>query len=81
MFQLVQLVLDLFGTGPGTVKVPDLLVPQRAPPQRRTVVAEPVAQLPLAKTESVADIMVPTSFRHPRANRESRLGQALVAYE
>ena len=81
MFQLVQLALDLFGPGPGTVKVPDPLVPKRAPPQRHTVVAEPVAQLPLAKTELVADIMVPASFRHPRANRESRLGHALVAYE
>ena len=80
MFQLVQLALDLFGPGPGTVKVPDPSVPKRAPPQR-TVVAEPVDRLPLAKTESVADIMVPAGFRHPRANRESRLGHALVAYE
>ena len=80
MFQLVQLALDMFGPGPGTAKVPDTVLPKRTTTQS-TVVSEPVVRLPLAKTESVADIMVPAIFRHPRANREFRFGQALVAYE
>jgi predicted metal-dependent hydrolase len=29
----------------------------------------------------MGDIMVPANFRHPKANRESRLGDAMVAYE
>ncbi len=29
----------------------------------------------------MGDIMVPANFRHPKANRESRLGDAMVGYE
>ncbi len=34
-----------------------------------------------ALAEPIGDIMVPANFRHPKANRESRLGDAVVAYE
>lgn len=36
---------------------------------------------PAVPAVPVGDIMVPANFRHPKANRESRLGNALVAYE
>ena len=40
-----------------------------------------VANEPTISAEPMGDIMVPANFRHPKANRESRLGDAVVAYE
>ena len=39
------------------------------------------AKEPPKPAEPIGDIMVPANFRHPKANRESRLGDAMVAYE
>jgi predicted metal-dependent hydrolase len=36
---------------------------------------------PARPVSSVAGLAAPCSFRHPRANREARLGHAVVAYE
>jgi predicted metal-dependent hydrolase len=40
-----------------------------------------VAKASVAPAVPMGDIMVPANFRHPKANRESRLGDAMVAYE
>ena len=40
-----------------------------------------VASEPFAAGEPMGTVMVPANFRHPKANRESRLGDAMVAYE
>ena len=36
---------------------------------------------PPQPVQPIPEIMVPANFRHPKANRESRLGNALIAYE
>ncbi len=40
-----------------------------------------VAIEPSVPGQPMGDVMLPANFRHPKANRESRLGNALVAYE
>jgi len=64
---LQQLTLDLFGAPP----------PPFAPPaDEKAANARPVeAPLPLA------DALAPAHFAHPRANRQARLGEAVVGYE
>ena len=90
MHRLLQFTLDLFEGTPFATPRP--AAKPSKPPRRRVsppaVVPAPLP--PLTHGPSVADsvpgetfqvVMRPTQFRHPRANRESRLGDALVAYE
>jgi predicted metal-dependent hydrolase len=36
---------------------------------------------PTQRADSIESVMRPVAFKHPRANREARLGQSIVAYE
>jgi predicted metal-dependent hydrolase len=64
-----QLLLDLFDE------------PKPAPPAPK--VAAPVATEDLESVpgEPLEQLLAPTAFRHPDANREIRLGEVIVAYE
>ena len=85
MRSLLQFTLDLFDPEP---KNPDLeglnrpLAPvdiaQKAINSIAVAHSSPVPSLP---TRLLSDAIAPAVFRHPRANRESRLCDALVAYE
>lgn len=63
-----QLLLDLFDE------------PKPAPPPARTP-APPIPDSERVRGEPLADLIAPQAFRHPDANRETRLGEVLVAYE
>lgn len=66
----LQLLLDLFDE-------PRRDLPASAPPRAAAPAAEPAAATP---AEPLARVLAPHAFRHPDANREIRLGDALVAY-
>jgi predicted metal-dependent hydrolase len=80
MRNLYQLALDFFEPEPRVVAPTP--VKKSISPQfsgvKTAVSHESIAQ---AATESIADVISPARFRHPRANRESRLCNALVGYE
>ena len=63
-----QLLLDLFDEPAPTAKPP-------APPQ------VPTAELESCPGEPLSQVLAPQAFRHPDANRETRIGDVLVAYE
>ena len=44
-------------------------------------VANDVIEGPVQPARPLSDVLVPVNFRHPRANRETRLGGAVVAFE
>ncbi|MGD9774986.1 M48 family metallopeptidase [Diaphorobacter sp.] len=85
MQRLVQLALDLFG-GTAAPADPHGLEPHKPPAQVRQApqappfianpqpLAQPATPLPLA------DLLTPAIFRHPQANRQVLLGDAVVAY-
>ena len=93
MHPLLRFTLDLFDPAPQVAaKVPiNRSKPVKTPKTELTKPSAPVfnygnAALNIAiefdsPVEPISDIMVPANFRHPKANRESRLGDALVAYE
>lgn len=78
MQRLLQLTLDLFDTA---VAAPD---PAPQKPRARAPRLKP-ATTPLkpglGRAEHLDSVLVPASFRHPRANREAVLGDSVVAYE
>ena len=87
MQRLVQLALDFFGSAPSGPEVPH--VPHDAPsvPPRTAPQGAPVPVIPGAihtgpgmPAPSRDARPVPVEFRHPAANREVVLGDALVAY-
>jgi predicted metal-dependent hydrolase len=63
-----QLLLDLFDEPKPTPKAPP-------PPQ------VPTAELESCPGEPFDQVLAPQAFRHPDANRETRIGDVLVAYE
>ena len=79
---LLNYTLDLFGFAPAQA-------PQAKPaPPKKSRKKRPLAPVEHAQTapEFIAaageqSLLPPANFRHPRANREARLGAALVAYE
>ncbi len=77
---LLQLTLDLFGPEPAGPTTPpsgrSKLVP--VPPTVAPPVASPVAAL--VPGEPLSQLLAPTHFKHPDANREARLQGAVVAY-
>lgn len=76
MRNLLQLALDLFGEQNA---VPALdSIAQIA--TKNVAIQESVEAVPF-HAEPLRDVMAPANFRHPRANRESRLRDAVVAYE
>ncbi|MEO8121293.1 MAG: SprT family zinc-dependent metalloprotease [Rhodoferax sp.] len=70
MHPLLQFTLDLFGSNQPL-----------APVDSAQVAIEPVASKPQPAVRPWDDIKSLASFRHPRANREARLSDALVAFE
>ena len=65
----LQLLLDLFDE------------PRPAPPKVRPAPTVPTEDLESVPGEPLDQLLAPTAFRHPDANREIRLGDVLVAYE
>jgi hypothetical protein len=61
----------------------DLFEPSRppAPVDKAQIAIKTVAIKPQPEATPLALLTTPASFRHPRANREARLGDALVAFE
>jgi predicted metal-dependent hydrolase len=77
MHRLLQLTLDLFDTS-----VPAPAPASREPaPRKPRAKAAPPSRADLATTDLLDSVLVPASFRHPRANREAALGDSIVAYE
>ena len=93
MHPLLRFTLDLFDPTP----TPPVKVPLKRPKPDKTSKIESnnppaldfnrsnatilVASEPFAAGEPMGTVMVLANFRHPKANRESRLGDAMVAYE
>lgn len=68
MQRLLQFTLDLFD-------------PQPPAPPPAPAVAAPAFTGPSQPAQTLQQVLVPASFRHPRANREALLGSTHVAYE
>jgi predicted metal-dependent hydrolase len=79
MHRLLQLTLDFFDSTP-SAPAPATAGKERAPRQPRPKAAPPTST-PVDPAERLDTVLVPASFRHPRANREAVLGDAVVAYE
>lgn len=75
MYPLLKFTLDLFDPAPVEVSKP---IGMAAP---GPAVASPRLADANAALQTLSDVVVPANFRHPKANRQSRLGDALVAYE
>ncbi len=65
MRSMLQFTLDLFGS----------VEPEPVEPFKEKTKARP------RQAQTLSDGLEPAIFRHPRANRETRLGHAIVAYE
>lgn len=91
MQRLVQLALDLFDPP----SAPAVMPPQPAPPLlpsgfkqnahpaqtgQALPATEKIANPPAAPAVPLPSLLSPAEFRHPRANREILLGEAVVAY-
>ncbi len=82
MRALLQYTLDLFGPALPVASAPKIQEKQPDIPVSKAPVAPKIGAFGASKpTQSLADATLPANFRHPRANRESRLGDAVVAYE
>jgi len=85
--RFLQLALDLFDSAPA----PSAAAPQESKPNRLLGQAPVVqsapeliaieAPVPAVPALPIASVMTPARFAHPRANRETRLCEAVVAYE
>jgi predicted metal-dependent hydrolase len=79
MHRLLQLTLDFFDSTP-SAPAPATGTRERSGRQPRPKAAVPVST-PVDPAERLDTVLAPASFRHPRANREAVLGDAVVAYE
>jgi predicted metal-dependent hydrolase len=75
---LLQMTLDLFGPEPEQLLKEKQ---QQAVEYKQDIAIKIIANEAPFKAEPLRDVMAPANFRHPRANRESRLCEAVVAYE
>ena len=64
-----QLLLDLFDE------------PKPVPPAAKVAPVVAIEDLESVPGEPLDQVLAPTAFRHPDANREIRLGEVIVAYE
>ena len=86
MQRLVQLALDLFDPPGAPAAVPSPVAAVLTPNQPQALVDQaPVApktivQRPAAPAVPLPSLLSPAEFRHPQANREVLLGDAVVAY-
>jgi len=69
MRSFLQLALDLFGP------------PSRSEAAATAPVRPPELHGPYEPAQAIPSVMTPAQFQHPRANRETRLCDARVAYE
>jgi predicted metal-dependent hydrolase len=72
---LIQLSLDLFAE----VVAPLKFIENK--PLGHTDIAQTATEFIAAPAESLSSVMRPAAFGHPRANREARLGESIVAFE
>ena len=79
MLPLLRFTLDLFESASerGTQLAVPTAVP--VPPAAPVAPVEPVA--PYVAGEALQDAIAPAHFSHPQANRETRIGGAVVAYQ
>ena len=81
MHRLLQLTLDFFDSTPAAPAQD----PQAADPAPRKSRSRPppppVLSQPVEPTELLDQVLIPASFRNPRANREVVLGDSVVAFE
>src|SRR4051794_25259623 len=75
MHRLLQLTLDFFDT----VAAPPVQGTKPKEPRKRR--AEPPTAAPTTPAPRLDQVLLPASFRHPRANREAVLGDSVVAFE
>lgn len=89
MQRLVQLALDLFDPPPAAapspvapaVGVPDTKQKMPSAPDGQALVApKSIVSRPAAPAVPLPSLLSPAEFRHPQANRELLLGDAVVAY-
>ena len=89
MQRLVQLALDLFDPPPAAapaplapaVGVPDIKQKMPSAPDGQALVApKTIVSRPAAPAVPLPSLLSPAEFRHPQANRELLLGDAVVAY-
>jgi predicted metal-dependent hydrolase len=89
MQRLVQLALDLFDPPPAAapapvapaVGVPDTKQKMPSAPDGKALVApKTIVNRPAAPAVPLPSLLSPAEFRHPQANRELLLGDAVVAY-
>jgi predicted metal-dependent hydrolase len=76
MHRLLQLTLDFFDAVPAA--------PADAPPKRETPRKpreDKPTVAPTTPEPRLDEVLLPASFRHPRANREAVLGDSVVAFE
>ncbi len=85
---LFQLTLDLFEPAQAPASAPREPVRQKFEEKKvlghvdiQQVASKNGANEVTFKAEPFQDVMAPANFRHPRANRESRLSDAVIAYE
>ena len=86
MQRLVQLALDLFDPPGAPSAVPSPVAAGLKPNQPQALVdqapvaPEKIVQRPAAPAVPLPSLLSPAEFRHPQANREVLLGDAVVAY-
>jgi len=87
MHRLLQFTLDLFDSTPDQPPVAPAPRPKSPVGRMQTAqdaienIADATPLVPAAPAEPFDQVMSPAAFRHPRASREARLGDTLVAYE
>lgn len=69
MRRFLQLALDLFDATPAAAPVASAPAPA------------PDVQAPFQPAPTLSSVLAPAQFSHPRANRQARLCEAVVAYE
>lgn len=89
MQRLVQLALDLFDPPPAAAPaavapaagVPDTKQKMSSAPDGKALIApKKIVTSPAAPAVPLPSLLSPAEFRHPQANRELLLGDAVVAY-
>ena len=96
MRSLLQFTLDLFDPQPREPAVAPALPPVRKKSKKikkiepkqtvalvhnEYVASKSIANEVASLVPSLSEVLLPVNFRHPRANRDARLHDALVAYE
>ncbi|HSH91123.1 MAG TPA: SprT family zinc-dependent metalloprotease [Ramlibacter sp.] len=80
MHRLLQFTLDLFDPTPSP-RAPTRARKKEPTPRKRVTPELPVTAAPVVPGEHLDQVLLPASFRHPRANREALLGDSVVAFE